>query len=432
MHIYLSRCGNMITKQTVPNLELEKFTVGEIPGLFSRNRIKINEEYQRSEVWTRHQKLELIRSIQNAYSMGVLVLFINKDGQYEILDGQQRIKTIEKYLSNKLNLNGSGIKKYSKLDDQEKNLLNAYCIYYLELKSFNNATKEEDITQTFLRLQEGTPLNKAEKINAHRGKFKETFVYIHNNHLIFGLLGREYRFRFRLLAAELLLLELEGDFENKKFPDLDLKSFEEALKKYNNHINPKTVKFLKGNLDILYKGLYNLLTAIKIRDLISFYLLVSYLRKMKANNENFINEIRAFGEDFLKNLNSFSIYDEIPPAGMAQELFKKYREYKLQSRKATTSDSIESRFEFILSEYKRQRPFILKDKQRLFTIEQKRRLFFKQRGLCAYCGKPLVFNESSADHIERHSQGGRTILENGQLLHEACHRKIEKKRDNNG
>ena len=250
MHIYLSRCGNMITKQTVPNLELEKFTVGEIPGLFSRNRIKINEEYQRSEVWTRHQKLELIRSIQNAYSMGVLVLFINKDGQYEILDGQQRIKTIEKYLSNKLNLNGSGIKKYSKLDDQEKNLLNAYCIYYLELKSFNNATKEEDITQTFLRLQEGTPLNKAEKINAHRGKFKETFVYIHNNHLIFGLLGREYRFRFRLLAAELLLLELEGDFENKKFPDLDLKSFEEALKKYNNHINPKTVKFLKGNLDV--------------------------------------------------------------------------------------------------------------------------------------------------------------------------------------
>ena len=56
--------------------------------------------------------------------------------------------------------------------------MDSYCIYYLKLKSFDEESKEEDIFQTFLRLQEGTPLNKAEKINAYRGKFKETFYYL--------------------------------------------------------------------------------------------------------------------------------------------------------------------------------------------------------------------------------------------------------------
>jgi uncharacterized protein with ParB-like and HNH nuclease domain len=38
------------------------------------------------------------------YSIGVLVLFINENGQYEILDGQQRLLTIKKYLNNDLDL----------------------------------------------------------------------------------------------------------------------------------------------------------------------------------------------------------------------------------------------------------------------------------------------------------------------------------------
>ncbi len=35
--------------------------------------------------------IELINSINKRYSIGVLVLFINESGQFEILDGQQRL-----------------------------------------------------------------------------------------------------------------------------------------------------------------------------------------------------------------------------------------------------------------------------------------------------------------------------------------------------
>jgi hypothetical protein len=40
-------------------------------------------------------------------------------------------------------------------------------------------------------LQEGTPLNKAEKINAFRGAFKDAFRQIRDEHPIFTFLGNE-------------------------------------------------------------------------------------------------------------------------------------------------------------------------------------------------------------------------------------------------
>ena len=113
-----------------------------------------------------------------------------------------------------------------------KKIFDAYCVYYLKLKSFDEETKEEDITQTFLRLQEGTPLNKAEKINAYRGAFKDQFRDLRTNNPLFALLGEDNRFRFRLLAAEFLLLELEGDFRHGAFPDFSFDTFKETLEKY--------------------------------------------------------------------------------------------------------------------------------------------------------------------------------------------------------
>jgi len=416
-----------MVKQKVPDIELGKFVLGEISTLFSENKIKINSEYQRCDVWSHQQQVELIRSIENRYSIGVLVLFINSNQQYEILDGQQRLLTIKKYIEDKLDLNNTGIKKYSELTQQEKILLDAYCIYFLKLKSFSEETKEEDITQTFLRLQEGTPLNKAEKINAYRGKFKDTFRKLREEEKIFSMLGKEKRFRWRLLAAEFLLLELESDFENKTFPSLDLEKFKEVLKKYSTTISENKIRNVKGNLDLLTASLNNMLSALNARELISFYLLMSYLRKTKANNTNLINEFKIFAEDFMKNLNSFSIYDSNPPEGMDEQLFKKYKNYKELARKATTSDSLKARFEFLVKEFERMHPFIEKDKKRLHDAEQKRTLFFKQKGICPVCKKELKFEESTSHHIIAHSKGGKTDdLDNAVLVHDKCHKRLEK------
>jgi hypothetical protein len=218
-----------MTKQKIPDIEFKFFVFNEIKDLFDRGRIKINTDYQRGAIWKEKQKIALIESILNSYSIGVLVLFINDEKQYEILDGQQRLKTINDYLKDSPDVNSTEIPKYSELKRQTRTLLDAYCVYYLKLKSFDDETREEDIVQTFLRLQEGTPLNKAEKISAHRGEFKNTFTSARESHPLFARLGKEKRFRWRQLAAEMLLIELESDFKKKNIYDIDLKSLLKAL-----------------------------------------------------------------------------------------------------------------------------------------------------------------------------------------------------------
>src|SRR5690606_38474362 len=116
--------------------------------------------------------------------------------------------------------------------------------------------------------QEGSPLNKAEKINAHRGAFKDTFKTIREEHSIFGYFGNDKRFRLRLLCAELLHLELESDFNHSRFPGLELATLKSTCVKYEREISKTKITFFKGNLDYLQHSLNYLLTGITSRDII--------------------------------------------------------------------------------------------------------------------------------------------------------------------
>lgn len=223
-------------KQHIPDIDFDRFPFGDIKNLFDEKKIFINYDYQRGDFWKVRQQIELITSIVNSYSIGVLVLYVNDKMQFEILYGQQRLLTINKYLNGQIPLKGTDLISYADLDTQAKMFLNAYSVGYLKLKSHNAETKEEDIIQTFLRLQEGSPLNKAEKLNAYRGKFKDTFKEIAETHNIFKLMGNDHRFRLRLLCAELLFLELEGDFKHSVFPGLDINSFRRIVIKYKTKL----------------------------------------------------------------------------------------------------------------------------------------------------------------------------------------------------
>ena len=416
-------------KQQVPDIEFESFVLGEIKDLFEKNKIFINTEYQRGYIWKLSQRIELIRSINNQYSISVIVLFINEKGQFEILDGQQRLKVILDYVNGDLELKDTDITPYENLGRKDKILLDAYSIYYLKLKSHHAKSREEDITQTFLRLQEGTSLNRAEKISAHRGVFKDAFRQARDNHKLFKLMGFDKRFRLRLLAAEMLLLELEGDFDNGIFPSLELQSFVAAIGRYKK-ISAKKLRFFEGNLDLLHASLNYLLTAMKPSEVLPFYLLISYLRRYRAGNQNLINEISSFAKEFLRNLHSFGIYDQQSPEGMEVSIFNKYKAYKLAAKVMTTPESIKERFKFILEEFDQLIPILYKDPTRFHSEEQKRKLYFRQKGICPVCNKQMNYKDTTSDHIIRHSEGGKTDdLKQAQLLHLRCHAKVEKARN---
>ena len=57
---------------------------------------------------------------------------------------------------------------------------------------------------------------------------------------------------------------------------------------------------------------------------------------------------------------------------------------------------------------------------RAFDKKQKRIMYEKQQGICANCKKHFRLDEMEADHIVPWSRGGKTNLDNGQMLCRKC------------
>ena len=65
--------------------------------------------------------------------------------------------------------------------------------------------------------------------------------------------------------------------------------------------------------------------------------------------------------------------------------------------------------------------FARKDAERLFSIEQRRILWNSTaKRVCGACGKALTWEDFAADHINPHSKGGRTTLDNAAVMHRRC------------
>jgi len=335
-----------------PHLESDFMSVEALKELWDQNKIKINDQYQRSYIWKPQQKRDLIDSILKGFSTGVLVVWMNKEDQMEILDGQQRVKTFVGFLNNKFENNNE--QKFNKLSTTDQSEIKGYRVYYLKLKSHLN---DEEISDIFTRLQEGTPLNIAEKVNAFHGAFRNGFMDGFNkNYLQLFSRVRNYRFRGRFLSAQFLLLELESDFDRVIFPNMRYRDFKDVNGKYKNSLPQDKSQNCHKVMEFLGKCIHNQLESIQPRDIISIYLLVSYLQKKIKDTINLETNIQKFVSEFSNTLNKFSIYDINPPSGMDVDTFAKYKDYKEQGRKATSSDSIEKRFTFILSEYKNMFP----------------------------------------------------------------------------
>ena len=56
---------------------------------------------------------------------------------------------------------------------------------------------------------------------------------------------------------------------------------------------------------------------------------------------------------------------------------------------------------------------------RAFTPNQKREVYERQKGICPICKKHFEFEEMEADHIIPWSKGGKTVIENCQMLCQA-------------
>lgn len=73
--------------------KIEIWSIGDLIEKFEKKTLNLNPEYQRRFIWTLKDQQTLIESILKGYAIPNIFLFL-KDGQFEVVDGQQRIRTI--------------------------------------------------------------------------------------------------------------------------------------------------------------------------------------------------------------------------------------------------------------------------------------------------------------------------------------------------
>lgn len=166
----------------------EGFVYNELEGkgLFGMNgKLTIQPEYQRNYIYADGKKdVAVIDSVLKGYPLGLI--YFNKNGeQLEVLDGQQRITSLGRFVTSKFAVKQDGMEQYFRgLDEhkQRKILKSPLLIYVCE-------GTESEIKEWFKTINiAGVPLNRQEVLNAiYSGEFvtlaKEEFSNSQNSNI---------------------------------------------------------------------------------------------------------------------------------------------------------------------------------------------------------------------------------------------------------
>jgi hypothetical protein len=387
-----------------------------------------NKEYQRSKAWNLEKQQKLIESILKDLSIGMLIL--KKRGNvFEVLDGQQRLETIFSFIEGKFSTPADfdvfPEKKYTDLEENPdlSAIFDAFRVYYDEI----HGGTDEQLADIFLRLQEGEPLRPPEKLNAMLGKMRN-YVFEISKTPIFkkGVKIDELRFAHRYLAAQIVILELKSDFDHGPFPEFADPRFAELKKMYIEY-KPKNVprkvrKEVYGTLNFLYATLQQDARVIRKKsDLLMVYFVTSYLRKKYVVKPK---SFKKFITDFFAQIAQIKMQEGQPPKN-------DFERYAALRRKGLTSETLVARFKIMLGLFLSHSPKMrLKDPKRLFDVGQKLAIYYhKNKGKCQYrqCLKEVKWEDASFHHTKFHSKGGPTTVQNGQLMHQKCHKKFHDK-----
>ena len=87
------------------------------------------------------------------------------------------------------------------------------------------------------------------------------------------------------------------------------------------------------------------------------------------------------------------------------------------------AENIQRRHEFFAAKMHERLPLKMKDPQRMFGALEREIIYYRDRKCCGECNADVIWSEAEIHHVDQHSQGGKTVLENGALVHRHCHPK---------
>jgi hypothetical protein len=418
------------------NHRVETITVQDIKTRFEDGLLNLEPGFQRQSVWLERDRQKLMDSILRNYPLPAIFLYSrHEDGQtiYDVIDGKQRIESILMFMGL---MRGRFWLKTQLPGEDEVEWIDWKRLCKRKLQHWVTGRRIPvievdgemgDIIDVFVRINStGKALTPQEKRRAkyYNSPFLKEADWLARRYegyfIEAGILnaGKISRMKHVELVCELMLSIHQGDVINKKAAldrvmktgGFNARDISKASRRTTTALNRVRRMFPK-----LYSIRFN-----KVTDFYSLVMLISKFEDEgmiltdKKRNRLAWDLLVAFSNrvDDLRERQR-----KLETIKSEQELYRHYLQTVLQ---ATDEYNQRKAREAILRGIL-ESLFAKKDSQRGFSSEQRRLLWNTATNRrCESCGKSLSWEDFTLDHIDPHSKGGRSQLENAALMCRGC------------
>jgi len=367
------------------NIELKSIKIRDLLDGYSNDpnngvyayhgKLNVRPPYQREFRYDTKQQQAVIETILKGFPLNIMYWSVTDDGEYEMIDGQQRTLSICGYYKHEFNIadKDRGVLYFNNLTKEEKE-----CFLDYELTVyFCSGTDKEKLDWFRVINIAGEKLLDQELRNAvYVGPFvTDARRYFSKNLCAAYKVGSDY---------------ITGHLEEQAYLQtiLGWAARHDGITDANSIDKYMAMHQFDPNANKLWAYYMQIITWIKS----TFHV---YRREMKGLDWGEIFD--TFGKDMH---DTEKLEKEIKRLMEDDEIMRKSGIYR-----------------YVLSKDLRDLNF------RTFDNRMKRQAYERQNGICPICGKHFELTEMEADHITPWCKGGTTTAENCQMLCRECNRR---------
>jgi len=352
-------------------IELKNITVRELTNGYQDNaengvvgyggKLDIRPPYQREFIYKDKQRDAVINTVTKDFPLNTIYWAVREDGNYEVIDGQQRIISICQFVEGDFSLNGLAF--HNLTNDKQKQILDYELTVY-----FCSGTDSEKLEWFKTINIAGKPLSNQELRNAvYSGSWvSDAKRYFSKNSR--PKIGDDY---------------LSGEAKRQEYLETAISwisggNIEDYMSKNQHEPNA-------NDLWLYFQSVINWIKTI----------FPSYRKEMKG---------LRWGE----------LYNEFKNQKFDSQKLEKEIFELMQDKDVTSKRGI---YEYVLT---RKEKYL---NIRAFEDNEKRETYERQNGICSACNNHFEIGQMEADHITPWHEGGKTNAENCQMLCKECNRR---------
>lgn len=347
-------------------IELKEITIQELTNGYQDNeengvvgyggKLDIRPPFQREFIYKDKQRDAVIDTIKKGFPLNVMYWAVREDGNFEIIDGQQRTISISQYVEGDFAFSN---RYFHNLQKDEQNQILGYKIM-VYLCSGTDSEKLEWFKTINIA---GEKLTDQELRNAvYSGSWvSDAKRYFSKNSCPAYGIGSDY----------LSGTPIRQDYMETAIKWISDDSIEKYMAEHQHEPNA-------NELWLYFQSIINWVRAV----------FPKYRKEMKGIQWGFLyNEYKD---------------QKFDSAKFEKEILKLMQDEDVSNKKGI--------YLYLLTRKEKHLNI------RAFSENQKREAYERQRGICVICGEHFEINEMEADHITPWHEGGKTAAENCQML----------------